>query len=121
MIEKVVKEGKTYIVVNDFERLRSLFGEMLREVQRIKSEGDFEAGRELIENYAVKIDPALHREVLDRYATLGIQPYAGFINPIYTPVIEEGKIVDIKIEYPDNYTEQMLYYSEYYSFLPSIN
>lgn len=121
VIEKVVKEGKTYIVVNDFERLRSLFGEMLREVQRIKSEGDFEAGRELIENYAVKIDPALHREVLDRYATLGIQPYAGFINPIYTPVIEEGKIVDIKIEYPDNYTEQMLYYSEYYSFLPSIN
>lgn len=121
VIEWVVKDGKRYIVVNNFERLRELFGEMLYEIQRIKSEGDFEAGRELIEKYAVKIDPELHKEVLDRYATLNIQPYSGFINPIYTLVEEDGKVVDVKIEYPDNYIEQMLYYSNNYSFLPTLN
>ena len=94
---------------------------MLYEIQRIKSEGDFEAGRELIEKYAVKIDPELHKEVLERYATLNIQPYSGFINPIYTLVEEDGKVVDVKIEYPDNYIEQMLYYSNNYSFLPTLN
>ena len=121
VIEWVVEDGKRYIVVNNFERLRELFGEMLYEIQRIKSEGDFEAGRELIEKYAVKIDPELHKEVLDRYATLNIQPYSGFINPIYTLVEEDGKVVDVKIEYPDNYIEQMLYYSNNYSFLPTLN
>ncbi|MBR1957736.1 MAG: dihydrofolate reductase [Tidjanibacter sp.] len=121
VIEWVVENGKRYVVVNDFERLRTLFGEMLYEVQRIKSEGDFEAGRDLVEKYAVKIDPDLHKEVLERYATLNIQPYAGFINPIYTLVEEDGKVVDVKIEYPDNYIEQMLYYSNNYSFLPTLN
>jgi dipeptidyl-peptidase-3 len=121
VIEMVKKDGKTYVVVNDFERLRELFGEMLYEIQRIKSEGDFEAGRQLVEKYAVKIDPELHKEVLDRYAALNIQPYSGFINPIYTLVEEDGKVVDVKIEYPDNYVEQMLYYSKNYSFLPTLN
>ena len=121
VIEWIVKDGKRYVVVNDFERLRELFGEMLYEVQRIKSEGDFEAGRDLVEKYAVKIDPDLHKEVLERYATLNIQPYAGFINPIYTLVEEDGKVVDVKIEYPDNYVEQMLYYSKNYSNLPTLN
>ncbi len=121
VIEWVTEGGKKYVVVNDFEKLRELFGKMLYEVQRIKSEGDFEAGRELVERYAVKIDPELHKEVLERYATLNIQPYAGFINPIYTLVEEDGKVVDVKIEYPDNYIEQMLYYSNNYSFLPTLN
>lgn len=121
VIEKVVENGKTYVVVNDFEKLRSLFGQMLREIQRIKSEGDYQAGRELIENYAVKIDPALHREVLDRYAQLNIAPFSGFVNPRYSPVMEAGKIVDIAIEYVDSYPEQMLEYSQNYSFLPVLN
>ena len=121
VIEWVTVKGKKYVVVNDFEKLRQLFGQMLYEVQRIKSEGDFEAGRELVEKYAVKIDPELHKEVLERYATLNIQPYAGFINPIYTLIEEDGKVVDVKIEYPDNYIEQMLYYSNNYSFLPTLN
>ena len=121
VIEWIVKDGKRYVVVNDFERLRELFGEMLYEVQRIKSEGDFEAGKALVEKYAVKIDPELHKEVLERYATLGIKPYSGFINPIYTLVEEDGKVVDVKVEYPDNYVEQMLYYSANYSNLPTIN
>ncbi|MBQ8335454.1 MAG: dihydrofolate reductase [Tidjanibacter sp.] len=121
VIEWVKKDGKSYVVVNDFERLRELFGEMLYEIQRIKSEGDFEAGRQIVEKYAVKIDPELHKEVLDRYAALNIQPYSGFINPIYTLVEEDGKVVDVKIEYPDNYVEQMLYYSQNYSFLPTLN
>ena len=121
VIEWIVEDGKRYVVVNDFERLRELFGEMLYEVQRIKSEGDFEAGKALVEKYAVKIDPELHKEVLERYATLGIKPYSGFINPIYTLVEEDGKVVDVKVEYPDNYVEQMLYYSANYSNLPTIN
>ncbi|MBO7300771.1 MAG: dihydrofolate reductase [Tidjanibacter sp.] len=121
VIEWVKQDGKTYVVVNDFERLRELFGEMLYEIQRIKSEGDFEAGKALVEKYAVKIDPELHKEVLERYATLGIKPYSGFINPIYTLVEEGGKVVDVKIEYPMSYVEQMLYYSENYSNLPTLN
>ncbi len=121
VIEKVVENGKTYIVVNDFEKLRGLFGELLYEIQRIKSEGDFEAGRELVEKYAVKVDPVLHREVLERYGKLGIQPYSGFVNPVYTPVEKNGKIVDVKVSYPESYIEQMLDYSHNYSFLPTLN
>ncbi len=94
---------------------------MLREVQRIKSEGDFVAGRDLVERYGVKVDRKLHEEVLERYGKLGIQPYSGFVNPIYTPVMEGGEIVDIIYEYPKSYTEQMLDYSSRYSFLPSVN
>lgn len=121
VIEWVVKDGKRYVVVNDFEKLRELFGKMLYEVQRIKSEGDFEAGKALVEKYAVKIDPELHKEVLERYASLGIKPYSGFINPIYTLVEEDGKVVDVKIEYRESYIEQMLYYSANYSNLPTLN
>ena len=121
VIEWIVKDGKRYVVVNDFEKLRELFGKMLYEVQRIKSEGDFEAGKALVENYAVKIDPELHKEVLERYASLGIKPYSGFINPIYTLVEEDGKVVDVKIEYRESYIEQMLYYSANYSNLPTLN
>lgn len=121
VIEKVVKDGKTYIVVNDFAKLRELFGTLLAEVQRIKSEGDYEAGRDLIETYGVKVDPALHREVLERYAKLNLEPYSGFINPSYNPVMEGGQIVDVKLEYETSYVDQMLRYSKEYSYLPSNN
>lgn len=121
VIEKVVRDGKTYIVVNDFEKLRALFAELLTEVQRIKSEGDFEAGRDLIETYGVKIDPALHAEVKERYAKLDLAPYSGFVNPVYNPVMEGGNIIDIKIDYPENYGGQMMEYSKKYSFLPTEN
>lgn len=121
VIEKVVKEGKTYFVINDFDKLRSIFGQMLKEIQRIKSEGDFVAGRNLVEKYSVKIDPALHAEVLERYGKLGIKPYAGFVNPIYKPVMEGGEIIDIIYEYPTSYSEQMLDYSTRFSYLPSKN
>ena len=108
-------------MVNDFEKLRELFGRMLREIQRIKSEGDYEAGKALVEQYAVKVDPKLHREVLDRYEALHIEPYGGFINPEYELVERDGRIVDVKIAYPANYVEQMLGYSRDYSFLPDRN
>jgi dipeptidyl-peptidase-3 len=117
VIEKKVRDGKTYFIVNDFEALRGLFGELLAEVQRIKSEGDFEAGKKLVETYAVNIDPELHREVLDRYASLGLKPYGGFINPDIVPVEKGGKVVDYKIVYNDNFLDQMLQYGQRYSTL----
>lgn len=115
VIEMVKKDGKTYIKINDYEALRNLFGQLLTEVQRIKSEGDYAAGRDLVEKYAVKVDPALHREVLDRYAKLNIAPYKGFVNPVYTPVVKDGEIVDIKVDYTEDYMPQMLRYSKDYS------
>ncbi len=121
VIEWVERQGKTYVVVNDFDRLRELFGEMLYEVQRIKSEGDYEAGKALVENYGVKIDPVLHKEVLERYAALNIEPYGGFVNPVYTLVETNGKVTDVKVSYPANYVEQMLEYGRNYSYLPDIN
>ena len=121
VIELVKENGKTYVVVNDFGKLRELFGEMLREVQRIKSEGDYEAGKALVERYAVTVDPELHEEVRDRYYALSIEPYGGFVNPEYELVEKDGRIVDVKISYPANYVEQMLGYSKNYSFLPNIN
>ena len=121
VIEKVQQDGKTYIVVNDFEALRGLFAELLHEVQRIKSEGDFEAGRALVEKYAVNVDPELHREVLERYNALGIAPYSGFVNPQYEMVYEGDKLVDIRISYTEGYAEQMLRYSNEYSPLPTLN
>ena len=121
VIEWVKKDGKSYIVVNDFEALRKLFGTLLKEVQRIKSEGDYAAGRKLVEDYAVKIDYDLHKEVLERYNKLGIEPYSGFINPDYELVVNDGKVVDVKLIYKYDYIEQMLDYSKNYSFLPSIN
>ncbi len=115
VIEMVKKDGKTYIKINDYEALRNLFGQLLTEVQRIKSEGDYAAGRDLVEKYAVKVDPELHREVLDRYAKLNIAPYKGFVNPVYTPVVKDGEIVDIKVDYTEDYMPQMLRYSKDYS------
>ena len=117
VIEKKVVDGKTYFVVNDYEALRGLFGDLLAEVQRIKSEGDFEAGKALVEKYAVNIDPELHAEVLERYAALGLKPYGGFLNPEIVPVVKRGKVVDYKIEYCDNYLEQMLEYGKKYATL----
>ena len=114
-IELVKQNGKTYVKINDYEALRNLFGQLLTEVQRIKSEGDYAAGRDLVEKYAVKVDPALHREVLDRYAKLNIAPYKGFVNPVYTPVLKDGEIVDIKVDYTEDYMPQMLRYSKDYS------
>ncbi len=123
VIEKVVEGGKTYIVVNDFERLRALIGELLGEIQRIKSEGDFEAGRDFIETYGVKVDPAMHAEVLERYGALNLAPYGGFINPRYELVRDtaSGEITDVRVTYDESYTDQMLRYSRDYSFLPSKN
>lgn len=122
VVEKRVENGKTYVTVNDYEKLRSLFGDLLKEVQRIKSEGDFESGKKLVEDYGVKVDPVLHAEVLKRYAALDIAPYSGFVNPHYTAVTDkDGKITDVKIDYTQGYTEQMLEYSSRYSFLPSKN
>lgn len=121
IIEKKVVNGKTYFVINDYEKLRALFARLLREVQRIKSEGDYEAGKQLVENYGVKIDKNLHREVLDRYGKLGIAPYRGFIQPLLHPVRDEkGQIVDVKISYPKEFLPQMMYYGRHYSFLPAV-
>ena len=121
VIEWIEKDGKKYIVVNDFDALRTLFGEMLYEVQRIKSEGDYEAGKELVEKYGVTVEPELHKQVRDRYYALGIEPYGGFVNPEYTLVENDGQVVDVVVSYPANYAEQHLHYSKDYSFLPSIN
>ncbi len=121
VIEKKVENGKTYFVVNDYLKLRVLFGELLKEIQRIKSQGDYKAGRDLIENYGVKVDLALHKEVLERYKSLNIAPYQGFIQPKLIPIEKDGKIVDVKVEYPKNFTEQMMEYGKNYSFLPVMN
>ncbi len=121
VIEKKVKDGKTFYVVNDYQKLRDIFGRMLREIQRIKSEGDYNTARNLVETYAVKIDQNLHKEVLERYEKLGVAPYTGFINPVLKPVKKDGNIVDVKVEYPADFTKQMLNYAENYSFLPTIN
>lgn len=121
VIERRSRDGKTYFVINDYQKLRDLFGQLLRETQRIKSEGDFEAGKNLVENYGVKADADLHREVLDRYEKLNVPPYSGFINPVLTPVYDGRDLVDVKISYPDDFTEQMLYYADHYAFLPDWN
>lgn len=116
VIELVKKDGKTFIKINDYDKLREIFGKQLFEIQRIKSEGDYEAGRALVEKYAVKVDPQLHKEVLDRYSTLNIAPYRGFVNPIYSLVKDDkGEIIDVKITYGEGYIDQMLRYSRDYS------
>lgn len=117
VIEKQEVDKKHYFVINDYARLRELFGELLCEVQRIKSEGDFDAAQKLVEHYGVKIDAKLHNEVLERYKQLGLAPYAGFVNPKYVPLVGDGDIVDITVEYVDSFAEQMLHYSEVYSYL----
>lgn len=121
VIEKVKKDGKTYFVVRDYEKLRVLFGELLKEIQRIKSQGDFKAGQALVENYGVKIDQEIHKEVLERYSKLNIAPYRGFINPKLVPVKEGDKIKDVKIEYPKDFLQQMLEYGNNYGVLPVKN
>lgn len=117
VIEFVKRDGKTFVKINDYEALRGLFGELLAEIQRIRSTGDYEAGRQLVEQYAVKVDPELHKEVRERYAKLNIAPYRGFVNPVYTPVMENGKITDVKVSYDEGYTDQQLRYSRDYSTL----
>jgi dipeptidyl-peptidase-3 len=118
VISRVTKDGKTYFVVNDYQKLRRLYGQLLAEVQRITSEGDYEGAKALIETYGVQVDQELHREVLDRYSKLNLAPYAGFVNPVYTPVVEDGRIVDVKIDLTEGYVEQMLRYGRDYAFLP---
>lgn len=122
VMELVKRDGKTYVKINDYQKLRDLFGELLAEIQRIKSTGDFAGAQAIVENYGVKIDPELHQEILERYKKLDIAPYKGFINPVYTAVRDEqGNITDVTISYEEGYTEQMLRYSSEYSVLPLIN
>ena len=116
VVELVKKDGKTYLKINDYAKLRGLFGELLSEIQRIKSEGDYDAGRELVEKYAVKVDQSLHQEILNRYSKLDIAPYKGFVNPVYKPVYDNaGNITDVKIDYTEGYVDQMLRYARDYS------
>jgi dipeptidyl-peptidase-3 len=122
VVELVKKDGKTYVKINDYKKLRDLFGQLLAEIQRIKSEGDYETARKLVEKYAVKIDPVLHSEVLARYEKLHLAPYKGFINPVYEAVTDEnGTITDVKVSYDEGYAEQMLRYSKKYANLPYRN
>ena len=122
VVVMTVRDNKTYVVVNDYDKLRNLFGQLLAEVQRIKSEGDFEAGKKLVETYGVKVDPQLHAEVLTRYEALNIAPYKGFVNPVYKLVTNEGgKVTDVTISYDENYVNQQLRYSRQYSVLPLKN
>lgn len=119
VVEFVTRDGKTCARINDYQKVQSLFGELLKEIQRIKSEGDFEAGKKIIEDYGVKIDPSLHTEILARYAKLNLAPYTGFVNPLLAPVYDSnGKITDVRVEYTDDYLGQMMYYGKNYSFLP---
>ncbi|RMG58636.1 MAG: dihydrofolate reductase [Bacteroidetes bacterium] len=121
VIERVEKDGKTFFVIRDYEKLRDLFGQLLRETQRIKSEGDYEAAKALVETYGVKVDPDLHAEVLKRFEKLNLAPYSGFINPVLRPVMNGEEMINVMITYPENFTEQMLYYGEQYGFLPNMN
>ncbi|NLX66847.1 MAG: dihydrofolate reductase, partial [Bacteroidales bacterium] len=122
VVELQQRDGKTYVVVNDYDKLRNLFGELLTEVQRIKSEGDYEAGKNLVEKYGVKVNADLHKEILTRYEALNIAPYKGFVNPVYKLVTDsKGKITDVTISYDENYVEQQLRYSRQYSVLPLKN
>ena len=122
VVEMKKKDGQTFVVINDYAKMRSLLGELLAEIQRIKSTGDYEAGRDLVETYGVKVDPELHKEVLSRYEKLNIAPYKGFVNPVYTAVTDKkGDITDVTISYDESYIDQMLRYSKDYSNLPTYN
>ncbi|MGB3005815.1 MAG: hypothetical protein WBC06_04880 [Chitinophagaceae bacterium] len=121
VVELVKNNGKTYVRINDYQKLRELFGQLLKEIQRIKSEGDFNGGKNLVETYGVKVDAALHREVLERYKKLNVKPYRGFIQPRLVPVMDGDKITDVKLEYPQSFFEQMLEYGKKYAFLPVKN
>ena len=118
VMELVVNDGKTFLRINDYEKLRVLIATLLAEVQRIKSEGDYEAARDLVERYGVKVDIVLHQEILKRYGQLHLAPYKGFLNPVMTPIKnEQGEIVDVNIDYTESYVQQMLRYSKDYGFL----
>jgi len=122
VIEKVKKDGKTYLKINDYDKLRELFGALLKETQRIKSEGDFDAAKNLVENYGVKVDQEIHKEVLERSAQFKAAPYSGFVNPVLVPEMNEaGEITTIKVTQPESFEEQMLMYSKEYGFLPEMN
>jgi len=121
VIEKITRDGKTYFKINSYEKLHDLFGQLLKETQRIKSEGDFKAGKALVENYGVKVDQKLHKEVLDRNKKFKSAAYSGFINPVLVPKIEDGKIISIEVAQPKSFAEQMLYYSKNFGFLPEDN
>ncbi|MFV0311969.1 MAG: dipeptidyl-peptidase 3 family protein [Dysgonomonas sp.] len=122
VVEYKIKDGKTYVVVNDYAKLRTLFGDLLAEIQRIKSEGDFNGAKAIVANYAVKVDQKLHKEVLERYKTLNMKPYKGFVNPVFQLVQDkDGKITDVKISYTEGYAEQMIRYSKEFSTLPTYN
>jgi dipeptidyl-peptidase III len=122
VIEKVNRDGKTYFNINDYDKLHSLFGELLRKTQRIKSEGDFEAVQALVEGYGVKVDQAIHAEVLERNKQFKSAPYGGFVNPVLEPVTDEsGAITAININYAKDFASQMLYYAKHYNFLPNVN
>ena len=118
----IERDGKHYLRINDYDGLRRLYGELLREIQRITSEGDYAAAKNLVETYAVKVNPELHQEILARYKRLDLAPYKGFVNPVYTLVKDNNGIVtDVTIDYTEGYIEQHLRYSRDYSFLPDIN
>lgn len=122
VVEFKVKDGKTYVVINDYGKLRNLFGQLLAEIQRIKSTGNFAHAKAIVEQYAVKVDPKLHKEVLARYKALNMKPYKGFVNPVFETVKDkDGKIVDVKINYTEGYTDQMLRYAKEFSVLPTYN
>ena len=121
VVEFIKKDGKTYVQVNDYNKLRVLFGELLKEIQRIKSEGDYEAGKNLVETYGVKVNQDLLKEVLTRYTKLNIKPYKGFIQPRLVPIMDGDKISDVKLEYPESFYEQMMEYAKKYSYLPAMN
>jgi dipeptidyl-peptidase III len=120
VIEMFQKDGKSYVKINDYKKLQTLFGELLKEIQRVKSEGDYEAGKNIIENYGVKVDAALHEQLLARYAKLNLAPYTGFVNPVLIPVTDsKGEISDVKVEYTNDYLGQMMEYGKKFSFLPA--
>ena len=122
VVEIKKRDGKSYVVINDYTALRGLFGDLLNIIQRIKSTGDFEGGKHLIETYGIQIDQELHAEILERFASLNLAPYKGFVNPVYTPEYDEnGNITDVKICYNEGYEEQMLRYAKDYSPLPTYN
>lgn len=121
VVEFVKRDGKTYVRINDYDKLRKLFGDLLREIQRIKSEGDFKAGKALVETYGVKVDQKLHKEILERYAKLNVKPYRGFIQPKLTAVMDGNKVKDVKVEYPTSFFQQMMEYGKNYAYLPVVN
>ena len=121
-MEIIERDNKHYLQINDYQAVRRVVGDMLAEIQRITSEGDYDAAKQLVEMYAVKVDQTLHKEILERYAVLNLAPYKGFVNPVYTPVVsKDGSITDVQLDYTEGYIEQHMRYSRDYSLLPDVN